>query len=175
MIRTTATLMLAGLFTVGCSPQVNTESNTESNTGTQEVQVEQSQQTLQIAQSFLEAAGTGDMDTLSGLMTDDFVWHNEGDKRVPWIGPWEGKEAVLNEFFPAFGAGLEVKSWTTDYSFSKEDQAVFIGTMDAEATNTGESTGPMSWAVRVQVVDGKVKSWNWFENSFAVSRAFQGQ
>lgn len=52
---------------------------------------------------------------------------------------------------------------------------ILYGTMTTEATNTGESTGPMSWAVRVQVVDGEVKSWNWFEDSFAVSRAFNGQ
>ncbi|MEO0868415.1 MAG: nuclear transport factor 2 family protein, partial [Cyanobacteria bacterium J06642_11] len=119
--------------------------------------------------------GSGDMDTLSALMADDFVWHNEGDTSVPWIGTWEGKDTVLNQFLPAFGAGLTTTSWTTDYSFAKDDQAVFMGTMVADANNTGESTGMMSWAVRVHVVDGKVKSWNWFEDSFAVSRAFHGQ
>ena len=174
MIRkTTLTLILAGLSLVGHSTLVHTED--ESNTGTKEIQVEQTQQTLQIAQSFLEAAGSGDMDALNGLMAEDFVWHNEGDKSVPWIGTWEGKETVLNQFLPTFGAGLKTTSWATDYSFAKDDQAVFMGTMAAEATNTGESTGTMSWAVRVHVVDGKVKSWNWFEDSFAVSRAFRGK
>lgn len=177
MSRATATLMMAGLFLVGCSTPTSIASDTssESNTGSQVIQMEQKQETLQVAQSFLEAAGSGDMDTLNKLMADDFVWHNEGDKRVPWIGTWEGKETVLNQFLPTFGGGLKTTSWTTDYSFAKDDQAVFMGTMAAEATNTGESTGTMSWAVRVQVVDGKVKSWNWFEDSFAVSRAFQGQ
>ena len=171
MMRMTVILMLAGLFFVDYRPPVNTESTAVA----QDVQMDQTQQTLQIAQSFLEAAGAGDMDTLSGLMADDFVWHNEGDPRVPWIGQWEGKETVLTEFLPTFGVGLKTTTWTTDYSFAKDDQAVFMGTMAAEATNTGESTGLMSWAVRVEVVDGKVKSWNWFEDSFAVSRAFQGQ
>lgn len=186
--RITVTLMLAGLFLAGCSTLATTETvatetsatettNTEAerNTGAQEIPTDQTQQTLQIAQSFLEAAGSGDMDTLSELMADDFVWHNEGDRTVPWIGTWEGKESVLNQFLPTFGGGLKVTSWTTDYSFAKDDQAVFMGTMTADATNTGESTGLMSWAVRVQVVGGKVKSWNWFEDSFAVSRAFHGQ
>ncbi|MEM7062304.1 MAG: nuclear transport factor 2 family protein [Cyanobacteria bacterium P01_B01_bin.77] len=177
MKRTTLPLMLAGLFLVG----FNTPANAEIPLGTSEIQeipeiqMDQTQQTLQIAEAFLTAAGSGDMDTLSELMADDFIWHNEGDTSVPWIGTWEGKETVLNQFLPAFGTGLTVTSWTTDYSFAKDDQAVFMGTMTAEATNTGESTGPMSWAVRVQVVDGEVKSWNWFEDSFAVSRAFNGQ
>lgn len=130
-------------------------------------------QTLETAQAFLYAAGNGDMDTLSSLMADDFVWHNEGDTSLPWIGgPWEGRDTVLNEFLPKFGAGLSTTSWTTDYSFANGDQAVFMGTMSATAQNTGVDTGKFSWAVRVHVEDGKVKSWNWFEDSYAVSQAY---
>lgn len=137
------------------------------------VTVDQSAATLETAQAFLGAAGSGDMDTLQSLMTDDFVWHNEGDTTIPWVGgPWIGKEVVLNEFLPAFGAGLTTTSWTTDYSFANDDQAVFMGTMSAVANNTGVNTGEFSWAVRVNVVDGKVKSWNWFEDSYAVSAAY---
>ncbi len=132
-----------------------------------------SQETLAVAKQFLAAAGSGDMETLEKLMADDFVWHNEGDERVPWIGPWQGKEEVINRFLPRFGAGLKVTSWTTDYSFAEGEQAVFIGTMNADVVNTGKSTGQMSWAVRVHVVDGQVKSWNWFEDSFAISQAYQ--
>ena len=104
MMRTTATLMLAGLLLIGSSTPGKTEIESPE---VQEMQMDQTQQTLHIAQSFLEAAGTGDMDTLSELMADDFVWHNEGDKSVPWIGTWEGKETVLNQFLPTFGAGLK--------------------------------------------------------------------
>ncbi|MFK8029860.1 MAG: nuclear transport factor 2 family protein [Gammaproteobacteria bacterium] len=134
-----------------------------------------SSKTLKIAQSFLGAAGMGDMKTLSALMSDDFVWHNEGDSSIPWIGNWEGKETVLNTFLPAFGAGLKTTGWTTDYSFANGDQAVFMGTMSANANSTGQNTGTFSWAVRVHVVDGKVKSWNWFEDSYAVSKAYHGK
>lgn len=128
--------------------------------------------TLATAQAFLEAAGSGNGEVLNKLMTDDFVWHNEGDKSVPWIGPWQGKDAVFNTFMPAFGGGLKVTSWTTDYSFENGEQAVFMGTMSAIATNTGVDTGKFTWAVRVHVVDGKVKSWNWMEDSYAISHAY---
>jgi ketosteroid isomerase-like protein len=132
----------------------------------------QSAKTLEVAKEFLTAAGTGDMETLQTLMTDDFVWHNEGDSSIPWIGPWEGKEVVLNDFMPKFGAGLKVTSWTTDYSFANGNQAVFVGTMSAIANNSGVDTGKFSWVVRVHVEDGQVKSWNWFEDSYAVSKAY---
>lgn len=130
--------------------------------------------TLSAAKAFLQAAGSGDGDTLGELMADDFVWHNEGDKRVPWIGTWTGKNVVFGEFMPKFGAGLSVTQWSTDYEFVSGEHAVFMGTMTADATDTGESTGLMTWAVRVHVADGQVTSWNWLEDSFAVSRAYHG-
>lgn len=132
----------------------------------------QSDRTLEIAQSFLNAAGSGDGKTLNTLMSDSFVWHNEGDSRIPWIGNWEGKEKVMGSFMPAFGKGLKVTSWSTDYSFSNADQAVFMGSMSAIANNTGIDTGKFTWAVRVHVENDKVQSWNWMEDSFAVSKAY---
>lgn len=135
----------------------------------------QSAKTLEIAQAFLMAAGSGDMEKLNTLMADDFIWHNEGDTQLPWIGTWEGKDTVLNKFLPKFGAGLKVTSWTTDYSFSSGDQAVFIGTMSAIANNSGVDSGKFSWAVRVHIANGKVKSWNWFEDSYAVSKAYHSK
>lgn len=135
----------------------------------------QSKQTLEVAEAFLTAAGTGDMDTLNSLMADDFVWHNEGDSDIPWIGNWESKETVLNEFMPLFGAGLSVTSWTTDFSFANGNQAAFMGTMSAIVNESGVDTGTFSWAVRVHVEDGKVKSWNWFEDSYAVSKAYHSE
>ncbi|MEZ8945833.1 nuclear transport factor 2 family protein [Vibrio sp. 10N.247.311.12] len=134
-----------------------------------------SAKTLETAQAFLWAAGSGDMAKLESLMADDFVWHNEGDADIPWIGNWESKEKVLNTFFPLFGVGLKVTSWSTDYSFVNGDQAVFMGSMSAIANESGVDTGKFSWAVRVQVEDGKVKSWNWFEDSYAVSKAYHAK
>lgn len=130
--------------------------------------------TLEVATAFLQAAGTGDLPTLERLMAEDFVWHNEGDRRLPWIGTWEGRKTVLENFLPAFGSGLQATTWTTDYQFANGEHAAFMGTMAATATNTGQGTGLMSWAVRVHVVEGQVKRWTWFEDSFAVSQAYRG-
>jgi len=163
-----ALLAAATLALAACNAPAN--GNGES----QEIDV-QSSATLETAQAFLMAAGSGDMETLSNLMADDFVWHNEGDPTVPWIGTWDGKDTVLNTFLPAFGGGLKTSSWTTDYSFANGDQAVFIGTMSAIANETGIDTGKFSWAVRVEVSDGRVQSWNWFEDSYAVSVAYHGK
>ena len=47
----------------------------------QETQFVDSAKTLETAEAFLWAAGSGDMEKLQVLMADDFVWHNEGDAR----------------------------------------------------------------------------------------------
>lgn len=151
-----------------------TQNPSASEPATLPIEYIQGQETLKTAEAFLQAAGGGDMETLTALMADDFVWHNEGDSSIPWIGNWEGKDVVLSQFLPAFGGGLQTTGWTTDYSFANGDQAVFIGTMSAIANSSGIDTGTFSWAARVNVEDGKVKSWNWFEDSFAVSQAYHG-
>ena len=135
----------------------------------------QSAVTLATAKAFLSAVGSGDMATLEQLMADDFFWHNEGDSRLPWIGSWTGKGVVLNNFMPKFSAGLTVTSWSTDYEFVNGNQAIFVGTMSAIANNSGVDTGKFSWTVRVHVEGDKVKSWNWFEDSYAVSKAYHAK
>ncbi|WP_163132392.1 nuclear transport factor 2 family protein [Agarivorans sp. Alg241-V36] len=167
MIKKNSMLTLIGLIAMFQLSAVHADSDVAK-------QVD-SAKTLGTAQAFLWAAGSGDADKLDSLMSDDFVWHNEGDSNIPWIGNWQGKETVFNSFLPKFGAGLKVTSWTTDYSFANGEQAVFMGTMSAIANESGIDTGKFSWAVRVHVVDGKVKSWNWFEDSYAVSKAYHAK
>lgn len=164
---TTAVLALVSILSA-CTSNSQTSPTVPANS----VDAASADATLNIAKAFLDAAGMGDAEKLSALMTDDFVWHNEGDSRVPWIGNWQGKDTVLNKFLPTFGAGLKTTGWSTDYSFANGDQAVFMGTMSATASKTGTNTGTFNWAVRVQVVNGKVKSWNWVEDSYAVSEAY---
>lgn len=167
MIKKNSMLTLIGLIAMFQLSAVHADSD--------ETKQADSAKTLETAQAFLWAAGSGDAEKLDSLMSDDFVWHNEGDSNIPWIGNWQGKETVFNSFLPKFGAGLKVTSWTTDYSFANGEQAVFMGTMSAIANESGIDTGKFSWAVRVHVVDGKVKSWNWFEDSYAVSKAYHAK
>lgn len=46
--------------------------------------------------------------------------------------------------------------------------------MNLKTTKSGKETGLFTFALRVKVADGKVKLWNWFEGSFAVSQAYHG-
>jgi len=134
---------------------------------------EQSKATLDTAMAFMQAMGSGDMDGMSKLMADDMVWHNEGDKRLPWIGNWEGKEAIFN-FLGVFSKNLETTLWENTDAFASGDTAAFFGKMNGITTNSGKEIGEFTFALRVKVRDGQIVLWHWFEDSFAVSQAYNG-
>lgn len=137
--------------------------------------VKQGQETMKIAMAYMDAMGKGDMKAMDELMHEDMVWQNGGDKDLPWIGPWNGKKAIMEEFFPAFGANFKTTKWVTEDSMASGDTAVMFGQMIGLLNKSSKSTPEFTWALRVKVKDGKVILWNWLEDSFEVSKAYHGK
>jgi len=135
----------------------------------------QSKVTMDVAMKFMGAMGKGDMETMMSLMHEDMVWQNAGDANVPWIGPWNGKKTILEDFMPKFGAGFKTIKWEPNDALAKGETAAFFGQMIGELTNSNQQTKEFTYALRVKVKDGKVILWNWFEDSFEISRAYHKQ
>ncbi|MBX2855802.1 MAG: nuclear transport factor 2 family protein [Rhodobacteraceae bacterium] len=123
--------------------------------------------------AYMGAMGKGDQDAMSALMADEMVWQNEGDKSLPWIGVWEGKEAIFG-FLGVFSENFQTTLWENSDAFASGDTVAVFGKMAATLTKSGKETGPFTFALRAKVRDGKVVLWNWFEDSFAVSQAYHG-
>lgn len=134
---------------------------------------EQSKASFDTAMAFMDAMGKGDMDSMGKLMADDMVWHNEGDKAMPWIGPWEGKQAIF-DFLGVFSKNLETTLWENTDAFASGDTVAVFGNMNGTTTKSGKEIGKFTFALRVKVRDGQVVLWNWFEDSYAVSKAYHG-
>ena len=132
---------------------------------------EESQATLDVVLALMGAMGSGDMDAMDSLMADDMVWQNEGDPNVPWIGPWEGKEAIFG-FLEVFSTNLETTLWENEDLFASGDTAAVFGTMNAHMTRSGKDTGTFTFALRAKVRNGQIVLWNWFEDSYAIGRAY---
>lgn len=131
----------------------------------------QSQASLDTVMAFMAAMGQGP-DAMSPLMADDMVWHNEGDNTVPWIhGGIQGKKAIF-EFLGVFGAGLQTTKWETTDAFASGDTVAMFGVMNGITTHSGREIGDFSFALRAKVRDGQIVLWHWFEDSFALSRAY---
>lgn len=134
----------------------------------------ESQATFDTVMAFMGAMGSGDMNTMSDLMADDMVWQNEGDAAMPWIGPWEGKEAIFT-FLPIFGENYKTTKWETEDAFASGDTFAAFGAMNGITTKSGREIGDFTFALRAKVEDGQIVLWNWFEDSYAVSNAFHGR
>ncbi|WP_462248564.1 nuclear transport factor 2 family protein [Ekhidna sp.] len=166
-------LILAISFLVGCSPK-KTSNESQSPDVREEVENDQGDETLSIAMDFMDAMGKGDMERMISLMHDDMVWHNEGDASMPWIGPWKGKQAILEEFMPLFGKNFKTTKWNTEDAFASGDTAAFFGRMVGLLTSSNQETKEFTFALRVKVKDGKIILWNWFEDSYEVSNKYHG-
>lgn len=172
-------ISLFGLFLLtACetseAPESSETSSTMDKENTMETAPDQSSETMDVAMAFMQAMGSGDMETMASLMDDDMVWHNEGDSAMPWIGPWRGKTAILEEFFPLFGQNFQTTLWNTEDALASGDVAAFFGKMKGKLTHSGEETEEFSFALRVKVANGKITLWNWFEDSQEVSRKYHG-
>lgn len=134
----------------------------------------ESQATFDTVMAFMGAMGKGDMETLNDMIADDMVWQNEGDKAMPWIGPWEGKEEIL-KFLGIFGKNFKTTKWETEDAFALGDTVAMFGSMNGITTHSDKEIGDFTFALRAKVKDGKIVLWNWFEDSYAVSKAYHGK
>ena len=134
----------------------------------------ESQATFDTVMAFMGAMGKGDMEQMSALMADDMVWHNEGDSAMPWIGPWEGKEEIF-KFLGVFGENYQTTLWENTDQFALGDTVAVFGKMNGITTHSGKEIGQFTFALRAKVRDGKVVLWNWFEDSYAVSKAYHAK
>lgn len=134
---------------------------------------EDGQASFDTVMAFMGAMGAGDMEKMSALMADDMVWQNEGDASLPWIGTWEGKETIFG-FLAKFSENVETTLWENEDAFASKDTVAVFGRMKTKLTRSGVETETFNFALRAKVRDGQVVLWNWFEDSYAVSRAFHG-
>lgn len=144
------------------------------NTASAQSMDEKSQETFDVVMGFMAAMGAGDMEKMSSFMADDMVWHNEGDSSLPWIGRWQGKEAIF-KFLGVFSSNLKTTLWENTDAFAFEDTVAVFGNMDGVTTNSEQEIGEFSFALRAKVKEGKVVLWHWFEDSFAVSQAYHSK
>lgn len=136
---------------IGCNSDINqnqaTKNNESLNKKTENIMNADAKATLDIAMNFMDAMGKGEMENMMALMHDDMVWQNAGDPNVPWIGPWNGKKAILEDFMPKFGAGFKTIKWEPNDAFAKGNTAAFFGQMIGELNKSGEQTKEFTYAL----------------------------
>jgi ketosteroid isomerase-like protein len=132
------------------------------------------QVSLDVVMALMGAMGSGDMGAMAELIADDMVWLNAGDKTLPWIGPWDGKEEIF-AFLGVFSENFKTTKWENTDVLASGDTVAIFGDMNGITTKSGQEIGDFTFALRAKVSDGQVVLWNWFEDSFAVSQAYHAK
>ena len=171
--------LLAFVALVGCGLDKKESSSTNSEKMNQNdnnsALEKQSKETMEVAMGFMDAMGKGDMETMISLMDEDMVWQNDGDKSMPWIGPWKGKKVILETFLPLFMEHFKTTKWDTEDAISSGDVAAFFGRMKGITLKSNQETTEFTFALRVKVKNGKIILWNWLEDSYAVSQSYHNR
>lgn len=161
-LKASAAAMTGAILASAATAQVSAKSNED-----------QSQASLEIVMGLMGAMGRGDMEAMADLMAEDMVWLNAGDPTLPWIGPWKGKDKIF-AFLKVFSENFQTTKWENTDVLASEDTVAIFGNMNGITTKSGQPIGDFTFALRAKVRDGQVVLWNWFEDSFAVSRAYHG-
>ena len=120
---------------------------------------DESQASLDTVMALMGAMGRGDMAKMDDLMADDMVWLNEGDPSIPWIGPWNGKEAIFG-FLGVFSENFKTTKWENTDILASGDIVAIFGDMNGVTTKSGREIGDFTFALRAKVRNGKVLLWN---------------
>ena len=104
--------------------------------------------------AFMGAMGEGNMDQMSALMADDMVWQNEGDPALPWIGTWQGKQAIFG-FLEKFSSNVQVTHWENQDAFASGETVAVFGRMKLLTTQSGIETDEFTFALRAKCATGK--------------------
>lgn len=126
---------------------------------------------VEIVKQGYERFGSGDIEGLLNLFSDDIGWTTPKVEGADFTGERQGREAV-GEFFSLLGDAEEFSKFEPTEFIAQGDKVVVIGSSTATIKSTGR-TADSDWVHVFTVKDGKVTNFHEFFDSAAIERAFQ--
>jgi ketosteroid isomerase-like protein len=125
----------------------------------------------QIVQSGYEKFGSGDIEGLLGLFSDDIEWTIPDIENAPFAGTRSGKKAV-GEFFSQLNEAEEITRFEPLEFIAERDKVVVLGYSASTVRATGRSY-ETDWVHVFHLRDGKVVEFQEFFDNAAATKAFQ--
>ncbi|WP_293937185.1 carboxymuconolactone decarboxylase family protein [Iodobacter sp.] len=123
---------------------------------------------LAVAKAFIAGlmAGQPPLDYLSEAIT----WHIPGDRHiVPWAGLWQGR-AEVEQCLKQIAAAGHATQFVLDRWYDGENEALARGHFAWQYKNGHAYQG--TFIMRFVVLDGQIQSYEMFEDSFAIAKAW---
>jgi ketosteroid isomerase-like protein len=126
---------------------------------------------LEIVESGYDKFGSGDVDGLLKLCSDDIQWTVPEIENAPFAGSREGV-AKVGEFFQQLSAAEDITHFEPTEFIASDDRVVVLGTSTATVRETGR-TYSTDWVHVFRLADGKITEFTEFFDNAAATRAFQ--
>lgn len=125
----------------------------------------------EVVQHYLDTFFKRDVEKTLQCLTEDVVWKVQGAADVPTIGLRRGRDQV-RDWMALFPVNFEPLEFHVERAFESGDQVAIIGHFKHRIRNTGKEFAS-DFAAICSVRDGKVSTYNFIEDSYALWRAFQ--
>jgi ketosteroid isomerase-like protein len=125
---------------------------------------------VDVVQRTYEAVGRGDIPAVLELLTDDVEWTLQGPSTIPFAGTRHGRDGVA-EFFTLLGQNLQFQVFEPYLFLNEGDTVVALGRERSQSPSTG-GTVVQEWAHVYTLRDGKIATFQAFEDTAALAAAF---
>ena len=129
--------------------------------------------TLRLAQEFLNAMGGAEPAEIAKLFSESLEWNIAGDTGVlPWIGQKSGR-AAITDFVNDSRTMMERISFEVHDILAGADRAVILGSLASKLKRTDKIV-QTDFAIVLTVANAEIVRFQMLEDSFAVSQAARG-
>jgi ketosteroid isomerase-like protein len=127
--------------------------------------------TREVVRRFYNSVASGaDPETIADLFSRDADWDIPGAVHlVAWIGQRKGRNGII-AFFRELRENIEPLTFTITSTLVEGEKAATFGHLRSRVKRTGKVI-ESSFATELTVRDGKITSYRFFEDSYAVVEA----
>ncbi|MGD9589915.1 MAG: nuclear transport factor 2 family protein [Pyrinomonadaceae bacterium] len=124
-----------------------------------------------LVQLAYEKFGSGDIDGLLELVSDEIRWTTPAVEGASHTGPRRGKDDVA-EFFKLLSESEDFERFEPLEFVAQDDKVVVLGESSARIKSTGRNF-ESSWVHIFHVRDGKISEFLEFFDNVAATKAYQ--
>lgn len=129
-----------------------------------------------VVQGFFDGFMRGDMQAVFAALADDIEYTvNTRDtvtrEAIPWSTTFHGASEV-QAFFGRLMQNFDVLGFTVDRLLADADEVAAFGHFKYLAKPTG-ATCETDWCARFTIREGRIARYQFFEDSYAIARAFR--
>ena len=125
----------------------------------------------EIVQKGYEYFGTGDIEGLLSLFSDNITWTVPEIENAPFAGTRTGTSSVA-DFFTQLNEAEDITRFEPLEFIAEGDKVVVLGESESTVRSTGK-TYQTDWVHVFHLRDGKVTEFKEFFDNAAATRAFQ--